>query len=243
MARQKNPEEIAAIEEAQRATSAAMTAVISYLRDAEHPTSEEAHAIIEQTLSAMGCESPDGHIVASGEQAVEPHDRGSGPIIRDTAIVIDIFPRNKKSGYFADMTRTVCIGKPSEQIQKMYDAVVAAQELVERMVKPGVACKTIQEAVETLFIDRGFETKGKGKEFKFAEGFVHSVGHGVGLKIHEAPSVSGRSEEILMEGDVITIEPGLYYPHVGGVRMEDMVLVTADGSRNLTKYPKELSLR
>jgi Xaa-Pro aminopeptidase len=235
----KTPEEIAAIEETQRATTAAMEAVISYLRSASVPTSEEAHALIDKILLEHDCESPTGHIVAGGLQATEPHERGTGPISRGVAIVIDIFPRNKKTGYFADMTRTICLGEPSPHIQKMFDAVVGAQEFAESLVRPGAACGAIQEAVEKFFSDRGFETSGKGKEFAFAEGFVHGVGHGVGLQVHEAPRIGRKSEDVLAEGDVITIEPGLYYPEWGGVRMEDMVLVAATGSRNLAQFSKQ----
>jgi Xaa-Pro aminopeptidase len=239
MARQKTPTEIAAIEEAQRATNAAMNEVIEYLRATDVPTSEEAHAIIDKVMAEHDCESPEGHIVASGEQAIEPHERGHGKIARGEAIVIDIFPRSKKTGYFADMTRTVCIGKPNKpEIQRMFDAVVAAQELVESLVRPGVPCKSLQDAAERLFAERGYLTSGKGKEFTFAEGFVHAVGHGVGLEIHEKPHIGRKTEDILEEDDVITIEPGLYYKNLGGIRMEDMVLVTKNGCRNLTKFPK-----
>jgi Xaa-Pro aminopeptidase len=242
MARQKSAEEVGAIEETQRATNAAMAVVISYLRTTGAPTSEEAHAIIDKVLLEHNCESPEGHIVAGGLQASEPHERGSGPIRRGEAVVIDIFPRSKKTSYFADMTRTVCIGEPSPKVQKMFDAVVAAQELAESMVKPGASCKGLQDAVEKLFADRGFITSGKGKEFAFENGFVHGLGHGVGLEVHEAPRIGRKTEDVLMEGDVITIEPGLYYKDIGGVRMEDMVLVTDSGSRNLTRFSKELIL-
>ena len=236
----KTPENIAAIEETQRAAAAAMEAVISYLHAAPAPTSEEAHALIDKVLLEHDCESPTGHIVASGVQAAEPHERGTGPISRGVAVVIDIFPRSKKTGYFADMTRTICLGEPPPHIQKMFDAVVGAQELAESLVRPGAACGALQEAVEKFFSKRGFETSGKGKEFAFAEGFVHGVGHGVGLEVHEAPRIGRKSEDVLAEGDVVTIEPGLYYPKWGGVRMEDMVLVTATGCRNLTQFNKEL---
>lgn len=228
------------MEEVQRATEAAMAAVIEYLRTSSAPVSEEAHAIIDKILLEHDCESPEGHIVAGGEQAVEPHERGHGPIQRGEAIVIDIFPRSKKTGYFADMTRTVCIGEPKDpDLQKMFDAVVAAQELAESMLKPRAECKAIQDAVEKLFSDRGYQTSGKGKEFTFAEGFVHGLGHGVGTEVHEAPHISRKSPDVLMEGDVVTNEPGLYYKDLGGIRMEDMLLITKDGSRNLTKFSKE----
>ena len=237
--RQKTPEEIAAIEETQRAVEAAMAAAISYLRSERVPTSEETRAIIDTVLEEHGCESSEGLIVAGGRASAEPHERGSGVLKAGEPIVIDIFPHSKKTRYFADMTRTVCLGAPSEQLQKMYDAVLAAQTLAISMAKPGAACKDIQEAVEKYFIDAGFVTSGKGKEFAYAEGFVHSIGHGVGLAIHEPPRFGRKSDDVLIEGDVITIEPGLYYKDIGGVRTEDMVLVTSEGCRNLADYSKE----
>ncbi len=235
----KTSEQVRAIEETQRATSVAMATVIEYLRTASAPTSEEAHSLIEKVLLEHNCESPTGHIVAAGIQSTEPHERGSGPIARGVPVVIDIFPRNKSTGYFADMSRTICLGEPLPEVQKMFDAVVGAQELAEFMVRPGVPCLAIQESVDAYFVDRGFKTSGKGKEFPFAEGFVHGVGHGVGLEIHESPRIGRKSTEVLAEGDVITIEPGLYYPQWGGIRMEDMVLVTASGPRNLTQFSKQ----
>jgi Xaa-Pro aminopeptidase len=243
MTRQKSASEIAAMEEAQWGAEAAMAGVIEYLKSSRAPLAEEAHTIIDNILAEHDCDSPEGHIVAGGEQAVEPHERGHGPLNHGEAIVIDIFPRSKKTGYFADMTRTVCIGEPKNpEIKKMFDAVVAVQELAESMMKPGVACKAIQEAAEKLFMERGYETSGKGKEFAFAQGFVHGLGHGVGREVHEAPHISRRSEDVLMEGDVVTNEPGLYYKGIGGIRMEDMLLITQDGCRNLTRSGKQFIL-
>jgi Xaa-Pro aminopeptidase len=239
--RTKTDTQVAAIEDTQRAVEAAMSNVVEYLRTASEPTSEDAHAIIEKTLDSLDCESPEGHIVAGSLQSTEPHEKGSGPLKKGESIVIDIYPRSKKTDYFADMSRTVCLGAPSAPLQKMYDAVLAAQELAIEMIKPGAKCKNIQEAVENYFIAHGYTTSGKGKEFPYAEGFVHSVGHGVGLQIHEAPKV-GRSDEVLQQGDVITIEPGLYYKDIGGVRIEDMLLVTKDGYRNLTHFNKQFVL-
>jgi Xaa-Pro aminopeptidase len=235
-------DKVAAIEEVQRAAEAAMGKVVEYLKT-ENPTSEEAHKIIDEVLEAHGCESPEGHIVAGGVFSAEPHEKGTGLLKAGEPIVIDIYPRSKTTGYFADMTRTVCIGEPPKRLQEMYDAVLAAQELAISMVKPGANCKAIQEAVERLFTERGFETSGTGKEFAFAEGFVHGVGHGVSKIIHDTPRIGRDSNDVLSEGDVITIEPGLYYKDIGGVRLEDMLLVTHDGSRNLTRFPKRLLLR
>jgi Xaa-Pro aminopeptidase len=243
MPRQKSAAEIVAIESAQRATETAMADVIEYLRTSVAPTSEEAHAIIDRVLLEHDCDSPEGHIVAGGAQAVEPHERGHGRINHGEAIVIDIFPRSKTSGYFADMTRTVCIGEPSEELQKMYDTVLGAQELAISMLAPSVACKSVQVAVEKYFVEKGYETSGKGKEFSFAEGFVHSIGHGVGREVHEPPYFSKKRDDVLMVGDVVTVEPGLYYKNIGGVRIEDLLVITEDGHRNLTNFSKNLSVR
>jgi len=242
MSRKKTRNQVAAIEETQRAAESAMEAVTSYLRKAKKPSSEKAHAIIDKVLSQLNCESPQGHIVAGGLQAAEPHERGTGLLRPGVPIVIDIFPRSKKTGYFADMSRTVCIDKPSKKAKKMYDAVLAAQELGISMVKPGVECRSIQDAIEKFFAESGFETSGKGKEFPYSEGFVHGLGHGVGLDIHEGPRIGRKTKDVLAIGDVVTIEPGLYYKKIGGVRIEDLVVVTKKGCRNLTQYGKEFIL-
>lgn len=243
--RQKTSEQVLFIEEVQRAAEKAMEEVISYFRSSKNPNSEEAHAIIDRVLEQAGCESPEGHIVAGGIQSAAPHEKGGGLLKRDEPIVIDIYPRSRTSGYFADMTRTVCLAKPAVQLQKMFDAVLGAQELAISMIKPGVQCQKIQEAVENFFSEAGFLTSGKVDkkgEFPFTEGFVHSVGHGVGQSIHEAPRIGRKSSDVLMEGDVLAIEPGLYYKAIGGVRIEDMLLVTNNGFRNLTNFSKEYIL-
>lgn len=242
MSRKKTLKQVTFILETQRIAEVAMQAVIDYLQLAATPTSEEAHAIIDRVLTEYGCESPQGYVVAGGKQSCEPHEIGSGVLKDHEPIVIDIFPRSKFTGYFADMSRTVCIGTPPKRLKKMYNTVLDAQELAIAMVAPGVVCSDIQNAVEKLFIKRGYETSGKGKEFAYAEGFVHGIGHGVGTTIHEEPRIGTDTTGILEEGDVITIEPGLYYKDIGGVRLEDMLLVTADGYKNLTDFVKKLEV-
>jgi Xaa-Pro aminopeptidase len=226
----------------QQATEHAMGAVMSYLRSAPCPTSEEAHVIIDSVLTSYNCKSPKGHIVAGGLQSAEPHEFGHGELLKYAPIVIDIYPRSKKTGYYADMTRTVCIGEPPSALQKMYDTVLQAQELAFSLIKPDAVCHDIQKTVEAYFVSAGYITSGKGKEFGYTEGFVHSIGHGVGKEIHQSPHFGKKSFDVLREGDIITVEPGLYYKDIGGVRLEDMVIVTADGFHNLTNYPKELKL-
>lgn len=240
--RKKTREQIAFIEETQKATEAAAAEVIGYLKSDSEPSSEHCHLIIDEVLERFGCESPEGHIVAGGVQSASPHEAGSGRLMRGEPIVIDIFPRSIKTGYFADMSRTVCIGPPSLRLQSIYDAVLAAHALAVDMIKPGARGIEIQEAVENHFIECGFTTSGEGKEFPFAEGFVHGVGHGVGQKVHEPPRIGRNSTDVLAVDDVVTVEPGLYYKDVGGVRIEDLVLVTEDGCRNLTNFSKQLML-
>lgn len=237
--------QVAHMEEVQRATEAAFAAVVEYLRSNEAPTSEEAREIIDRTLEVFGCESPEGSIVAGGAQSAAPHAPGSGVLRKGEQIVIDIYPRSKTTGYFADMSRTVCVGEPSPEVLKMFEAVLGAQELGISMLRPGVLCQKIQDAAEEFFITAGYITSGDGdpKEgFPFSEGFVHGVGHGVGLEVHEAPRIGRNTEDILQEGDVVTVEPGLYYKTLGGVRLEDMLLITKEGYRNLTKANKTFVL-
>lgn len=240
--RNKSAKQIASIKDVQRAVELAMGEVVSYLRFTPSPTSEQAHTIIDTVLREHDCESPEGHIIAGGGQSAEPHEHGTGILKKGVPIVIDIYPRSCTAGYYADMTRTVCLGLPEEKLQNMYDAVLHAQELAIGMVRPGVVCLDIQIAVEEFFKSVGYATSGKGKEFAFAEGFVHSIGHGVGKDIHETPHFGRNGNYVLIEGDVITIEPGLYYKDIGGVRLEDMLLVTKDGFENLTHFPKQFSL-
>ncbi|HJH28409.1 MAG TPA: aminopeptidase P family protein [Methanosarcinaceae archaeon] len=196
-------------------------------------TSEHIRAEIEHKLLDMGCEA-DSTIVACGKQSANPHWEGEGAIMENEPIVIDIFPRNKKSRYYADMSRTVLKGKPSKELADMYSAVIAAQDAAFALIKIGVKCGDIHNAVCDAFEDLGYDTIRNDSKV----GFIHSTGHGVGLDIHEFPNV-GDNDSLLEEGNVITIEPGLYDPDVGGIRIEDMVVVTKNGYTNLTRFEKD----
>lgn len=175
-------------------------------------------------------------IVSCSFDTAYPHREGSGPLRADSPIVIDLFPKSLKSSYFADITRTVVKGKPSSEVKGMYDAVLQAQELAISMVKDGVKVSSLYFAVLDLFKSHGFNTD-ENRTF----GFVHSLGHGIGLDVHEPPSLSD-NDTVLESGNVITVEPGLYYPTIGGVRMEDMVLVRKNSCEVLTRFPKGLQL-
>ncbi len=240
----KTEGEIAAIRAAQRACKEAMRVAVDLLRSSapqgevllrhgEPLTSEQVRGAIEVCLLGKGCEAVDT-IVAGGAQAVDPHARGSGPLPSNEPIVIDIFPRSKSTRYFADMTRTVLRGETSREVEELYEAVSIAQDAGLKAVRAGVPGAEVHAEVVRIFREQGYpEREGRG--------FTHSTGHGVGLSVHERPSLS-EVGETLEERNVVTVEPGLYYPNIGGVRLEDMVVVTAQACENLTHFERELVL-
>ncbi len=241
----KTSEEIAYIEKAQLACEEAMKQARELIKgcrekngllfkDGEALTSEKIRSLIEVKLAELGCNA-EGTIVASGKQASDPHCAGTGYITSDSLVVVDISPRLKKERYYADMTRTFLTGTPMKEFKEMYNSVLKAQNLALKLIKPGMTGKEIHEAVCDSFAEDGYKSLRDGK---ISRGFLHSTGHGIGLSIHEMPSLN-EIGEALREGNVITIEPGLYDPELGGVRIEDVVVVTKNGFRNLTKFPKD----
>jgi Xaa-Pro aminopeptidase len=202
---------------------------ILYL-DQKPLTSEHLKFSMHSLLLEHGCSAVDT-IVSCGEDTAIPHMSGSGPLKSDEPIVIDLFPVDEKSGYYADMTRTVVKGEPSKDIREMYDALREAKKLGISRVKAGVSGADIHQAVVDFFNERGYETDTRG--------FIHNLGHGVGLQVHELPTI-GPAGKALESGNVITIEPGLYYPGIGGVRLEDIGAVTARGFNNFTTFSEEL---
>lgn len=165
-------------------------------------------------------------IVAGGDQACDPHCKGSGPLKAQEWIVVDIFPRLKTTGYHGDMTRTFMKGTPTEAQKALYEAVKLAQQEALSTLKAGVPFKAPHEAAQKTFEQLGYQTDIKANP---PIGFIHSTGHGLGLALHEPISLSHRSEGLLEMGMVVTVEPGLYYPGLGGVRIEDVALITAKG--------------
>ena len=178
-------------------------------------------------------------IVACGEQGCDPHEVGRGPLRAHQPIILDIFPRSQSSGYWGDITRTIVKGKASEPIKALYAAVLAGQLLALRQIRAGAHGDTIHQAILDEFQRRGFQTGVKNGRM---QGFFHGTGHGVGLEIHELPRLSPRGQAPQKPGHVVTVEPGLYYPGVGGVRLEDLVVVLETGFRNLTRFPKFLEV-
>ena len=200
--------------------------------DGDPLTSERVTEEIEITLLRHGC-SLDETIVACGADAADPHDRGSGPLAADELIVIDIFPRDKETGYHADMTRTFARGDPGAAARRRYEVTREAYDAALEAVEAGVTGAAVHGAACDVIEDAGYATLRSDPNTE--TGFIHSTGHGVGLDVHEQPSVSPAGGE-LQPGHVISIEPGIYDPAVGGIRIEDLVVVTEDGYENLTAY-------
>lgn len=251
----KRSDEIVEIEKAQRAGERAVGEGMNFLRECQIKGDELFHAefgstpiashdlrkIIDDALYRLGYLGVES-IVACGAEAADPHSKGYGLLRPHLPIVLDIFPRSLTTLYFADQTRTLFKGEPSEKLKKMYQAVLRAQEKAIEMVRPDADGGSIDAAVRDFFKKEGYMTN---VSVRPVSGFIHSLGHGVGIDIHEEPSL-GRRGSKLEEGNIVTVEPGLYYPietetiPAGGIRIEDMIVVTKDSCRNLTQFPKRL---
>jgi len=198
-------------------------------------TSEMLRAEIDSTILRAGG-IPTGTIVAGGDQACDPHERGFGPLYANSLIILDVFPRDAKTGYFGDMTRTVLRGRASDAQRKLWETVKTGQTLALKKIKAGVDGMAIHKAIQKFFAERGFPTEvRKGRRV----GFFHGTGHGLGLEIHEHP----RLQKVTLKArQVLTVEPGLYYPGLGGARQEDVVIVTKTGCKILSRFPKRLEI-
>jgi len=249
--RVNNEAELAGIRRAQRAAEAGMSAARDLLRAAERQngnlvldgkplTCERLKVAVEQAFTANGAFA-DEFIVSHGAQTAVGHDMGSGPIEPGEPVCLDLFPRDRESGCFADMTRVFVVGEPSEELAEYHRLCREALEVSVAAVKPGVPGSELNRICSKVFEEHGYPTllsKAPGEVLK--DGFYHSLGHGVGLEVHEDPSL-GRGPGELVAGDVNAVEPGLYRHGYGGCRLEDLVLVTDDGAEVLTDYPYDLA--
>jgi len=198
-------------------------------------TSELLRAEIDTAILRAGG-LPANTIVAGGDQACDPHERGHGPLKANSLIILDIFPRAATSGYYGDLTRTVVRGRANAEQRRLWETVNEGQALALRKMKPGVDGLDLHNEVKQFFTDHGYPTEVRdGKQ----TGFFHGTGHGLGLEIHEHPRFQ---KTVFKVGQVLTVEPGLYYPGLGGVRTEDVVAITKRGIRMLSKFPNHLEL-
>jgi Xaa-Pro aminopeptidase len=245
----KRADELGRIRQAQQAAVIAMREAIERIRRAEPGrdgvlelegatlTSERLRRGIHQRLLDLDCQARDT-IVAGGPASADPHETGSGPLRAGEPVVLDIFPQHLDHGYWGDLTRTVVRGRAAPRLRRMYAAVKAAQAAALAAVRPGVCCATVHRAASRELDRRGF---GSHIEDGRAVGFIHSTGHGVGLAIHEPPAVS-LNRTRLRSGHVITVEPGLYYPDIGGIRIEDTIVVQPGGWQYLVPCEKRFEL-
>ncbi|MFZ2970011.1 MAG: Xaa-Pro peptidase family protein, partial [Minisyncoccia bacterium] len=203
-------------------------------------TSEFIREILQIEFSKKDCFCDYRIIVSCGEHSADPHEAGTGPLIANKTIIIDIVPKSRANRYYSDMTRTIVKGKASPEMKKMYNAVLGAQKIALNEIRAGARADFIHKKIQEYFECKGFKTGEKNGKM---QGFFHNTGHGVGLDIHELPRISANYGKKLEIGNVVTVEPGLYYSGIGGVRIEDLVVVTKTGCRNLTKFPKVLEIK
>jgi Xaa-Pro aminopeptidase len=195
-------------------------------------TSEQLKRAISWSLINEGC-APRDVIASSGDDSALPHLTGSGPVNANSAIVFDLSPQSVTSRFHADMSRTVLRGDALSELSDMYTAVQEAQNIAIEKLRPGVSGAEVHLAVADYFTERGFQTDADN-----GQGFIHATGHGLGLEVHELPFLSKRGG-VLEKGNVVTVEPGLYYAGIGGVRLEDAAVITHNGNRTFTQFPKE----
>jgi Xaa-Pro aminopeptidase len=251
--RVKTGHELAGIRRACRAVEAGVAVGVEMLRsakrsngvltlDGEPLTCERVKLEVERAFGEHGA-AADEFIVSHGSQTAVGHDGGSGAIASDDIVLFDLFPRDRESACYSDFTRTFSLGAPSEELAEYHRLAKEALDLALAAVRPGVKGSDIHRDVCELFHSHGHKTQlHKADGESLVDGYFHATGHGVGLEVHERPGVGRVESEPLVAGDVIALEPGLYRHGYGGVRLEDLVLVTEDGAELLTDYPYELEL-
>ena len=233
--------EIEGIRRAQRAADQAMAVAARMIREGG-VTSEEVRAEMQAVCDAEGCDLPDDVIVSHGPQSAIGHEPGHGPIGEGEVVIVDIWPRDRVSRCWADMTRTFMAGgmAPPDELAEYWRLTRESLDRSFAEVRAGADCREIYAVSCEPFESAGYPTqRSKAAGTKLDEGYYHSLGHGVGLEVHERPNL-GRTPDTLMAGDVITLEPGCYSKALGGVRLEDLVLVGEDGAELLTDFPYDL---
>jgi Xaa-Pro aminopeptidase len=240
--RVKTEVELEGIRKAQGAAAAAMDAIRARLRRGGSVTCEDLHGEANRVFSELGMIVPDIVIVSHGAQTAVGHEPGHGAIEAGEPIIADLYPRDPESGCFADMTRTFCVGDPPEELVRYHALCREALDLAYSVLRPGMTGQEAHRIVCEFFQGHGFPTQLTKKPGEVLdEGFDHSLGHGVGLEVHEQPGLGRLGTDPLVAGDVVAVEPGLYRQGFGGCRLEDLVLVTDDGVEVLIEYPYDLA--
>jgi Xaa-Pro aminopeptidase len=243
----KTDEELQLIRRAIRITEVGLARGIEVLQAAEIKsgkrlvwggavlTSERLRAEIDSAILHAGG-TPTNTIVAGGEQACDPHDLGSGPLKADSLIILDVFPKDGRSGYYGDLTRTVVRGKANEAQRALWSTVLDAQKFALQNIRAGESGAALQKQVSEYFKEKGYPAEIRNERWV---GFFHGLGHGIGLEIHEQPRIAKTN---FKTGQVLTVEPGLYFPGIGGVRIEDDGVVTEAGFKVLSKFGRRLGV-
>ena len=244
----KTPQELEAVKEALGIAEAGMARGHEILRASKAAkdgtlrwrrrvlSAELLRIEMELAVVRAGGEARGDTIVACGEMACDPHERGKGPLSANQLIILDIFPRDSHSGYFGDLTRTVVRGRASEAQRHLWKTCLAGQERILQALRPGLKGQKIHEEIKAFFAKSGYPTTIRNGRWS---GFFHGTGHGLGLEIHEEPRFVAAT---FRSGQVFTVEPGIYWPGVGGVRHEDVIAITNQGHQLMSNFPKELEL-
>ena len=199
-------------------------------------SAEDLRIEMELAVVRAGGEARGDTIVACGEMACDPHERGRGPLSANQLIILDIFPRDSRTGYFGDLTRTVVRGRASDAQRHIWETCLVGQQRVLQALRPGLKGERIHEEMKAFFAKSGYPTAIRNGRWS---GFFHGTGHGLGLEIHEEPRFAAAT---FRSGQVFTVEPGIYWPGVGGVRHEDVVVITDRGHKLISNFPKQLEL-
>jgi len=251
--RVKTAAQLEGVRRAQRAAEAGLAAAVALLRGAENRdgllvldgeplTVERIKASMRVVFAGHGC-SAEEFIVAPGPQGAAGHEMGHGPIRHGEPVVFDLWPRDDASSCFADMTRTVSVGPVVDEVREWHRLTKEALDTTTALIRAGVECHSVFDAACEIYEAAGYPTqRTKAEGETLDRGFFHGLGHGVGLEVHEGPYLGRLPGGTLVAGDVVTLEPGLYDPAIGGVRLEDLVLVTDDGCEVLTRFPYDLEV-
>lgn len=247
--RSKTAEEIASLRRAQAVTEEVMRTLCEaiasadvdgqghLLRDGQKLTSDSVRREAAVAFLGRGFVMPHGAIVATAPEVADCHHAGQGPLRSGVPVIIDLFPRDEQSRYWGDCTRTVVHGMVSDPVRRMHAAVIEAKAAAIGQLRPGITAEQVHRAAESVLVNHGYAVR-RG-EITDEPSIQHGTGHGIGLDVHEPILLDEGGEEIAV-GEVLTVEPGLYGRSHGGVRVEDMVVATAEGPENLNRLPEGL---